>query len=144
MSTLPQLAREFLASGPLAHVMTVNRDGSPQVSCTWIKVDGDTLVIASLGENQKIRNLRRDPRIALSFQASTKNRMGLTEDLGVHGRATIEAGGAPEVLQELAYTYIGPGVKFPAMDNPPPGYLIRIHVERIGGYGPWTAESRTS
>jgi PPOX class probable F420-dependent enzyme len=144
MATLPEPAREFLASGPLAHVATTNRDGSAQISCVWVKVDGDTLVIASLGENQKIKNLRRDPRIALSFQASKTNPMGITEYLIVHGQATIEAGGAPELLQELAYTYIGPGVRFPAMDNPPPGYLIRIHVERIGGVGSWAEEARES
>jgi PPOX class probable F420-dependent enzyme len=137
MATLPESAREFLARGPLAHVVTLNRDGSPQVSCTWITVDGDTLVIASLREHQKIKNLRRDPRIALSFEASTKNSMGLTEYLVVHGRATIEEGGAPEMLQEQAYVYMGPSVKFPPMDNPPPGHLIRVHIERIGGAGPW-------
>jgi len=139
MASLPEPAREFLASGPLAHVVTVNRDGSPQVSCTWITVDGDTLVIASLREHQKIKNLRRDPRIVLSFEAKTKNSMGLTEYLAVHGRATIEEGGAPELLQEQAHTYMGPGVKFPPMDNPPPGFRIRVHIERIGGVGPWVS-----
>ena len=79
MAPLPAAARDFLASGPLAHVVTLNRDGSPQVTCTWITVDGDELVIAALGEGQKIKNLRRDPRITLSFQAQTRNAMGLTE-----------------------------------------------------------------
>lgn len=141
MATLPVAAREFLAGGPLAHVVTLNRDGSPQVSCTWVTLEGETLLIASLGERQKIKNLRRDPRIALSFQARTTNALGLTEYLVVHGRATIEEGGAATLLQEQAYTYIGPGTKFPPMDNPPPGYLIRVHVDRVGGVGPWAPES---
>ena len=138
MAPLPGSARDFLASGPLAHVVTLNRDGSPQVSCTWITVDGDELVIATLGEGQKIKNLRRDPRITLSFQAETRTAMGLTEYLVVHGRATIEVGGAAALLQEQASTYIGPGTRFPPMDNPPPGYRIRVQIERIGGVGPWT------
>jgi PPOX class probable F420-dependent enzyme len=137
MATIPESVREFLASGPLAHVVTLNPDGSPQVSCTWISVEGDTLLIASIPENQKVKNLRRDPRIVLSFEARTKNQMGLTEYLIVHGRATIELGGAPELLQEQARTYIGPGVKFPPTENPPPGHLIRIEAERFGGVGPW-------
>jgi hypothetical protein len=29
------------------------------------------------------------------------------------------------------------GVKFPPMDNPPPGYITRIIAEGIGGVGPW-------
>jgi hypothetical protein len=64
--------------------------------------------------------------------------MGLTEYLVIHGRATIEAGGAAAPLQEQAFTYIGPGTIFPPMENPPPGYRIQVQIERIGGVGPWT------
>jgi PPOX class probable F420-dependent enzyme len=135
--SLPQTARELIGGGALAHAVTLNPDGGPQVTGVWVKVEGDDLVIATLRETQKVKNLRRAPRIAISFEAPGKNAMGLTEYLVVQGRATIEAGGAPAVLQELAYVYMGPGVKFPPSDNPPPGYLIRIAVERIGGVGPW-------
>jgi PPOX class probable F420-dependent enzyme len=135
--SLPQTARNLIGGGALAHAVTLNRDGGPQVTGVWVKVDGDELVIATLRDGQKVKNLRRDPRIALSFEAAQKNAMGLTEYLVVHGRATIEVGGAAAALQELAYVYMGPGVKFPPSDNPPPGYLIRIRVERIGGVGPW-------
>ena len=55
----------------------------------------------------------------------------------VHGTATIEEGGAPELLQELAHVHLGPEVRFPPMDDPPPGVRIRIAVERVGGVGPW-------
>jgi len=48
-------------------------------------------------------------------------------------------GGAAELLQELARTYLGPGVRFPAMDNPPPGYIPHVAVDRIAGVGPWAA-----
>jgi hypothetical protein len=34
--------------------------------------------------------------------------------------------------------YLGPDVRFPAMDDPPPGVRMRIAVERVGGIGPWT------
>jgi PPOX class probable F420-dependent enzyme len=138
---LPPSAREPLASGVLADVVTLDRDDSPQVSCTWISVDGDTLLIASLPENQKVKNLRRDRRVALSCEAATKNAMGLTEYLVVHGRAAVDEGGAAALLQEQAALYMGPGVTFPPMDNPPPGYVIRITVERIGGVGPWVERS---
>ena len=141
MAEIPDSARALLASAPLAHVVTTNRDGTAQVSCTWVSLDGNTLVIASLAENQKVRNLRRDSRVVLSFESTTKNAMGITEYLIVHGRAAIEEGGAPELLQEQARGYIGPEARFPPMDNPPPGYLMRIEVDRVGGVGPW-AESR--
>jgi hypothetical protein len=38
----------------------------------------------------------------------------------------------------LAETYLGPGVKFPPFDDPPPGHVIRITAENVGGVGPWT------
>jgi hypothetical protein len=62
---------------------------------------------------------------------------GLREYLVVHGRAAIEEGGAPELLQELAHAYLGPDVRFPPMDDPPPGVRLRITVDRVAGIGPW-------
>jgi hypothetical protein len=51
----------------------------------------------------------------------------------------VTEGGAPKLLQQLARVYLGPDVKFPPMDNPPPGYITHITVERVGGVGPWAA-----
>lgn len=64
--------------------------------------------------------------------------MGLDEYLVVHGRGLVEQGGAPELLQQLAHTYLGPDVRFPPMPDPPPGYVLRITPERVAGVGPWT------
>ena len=47
--------------------------------------------------------------------------------------ARVTEGGAPELLQRLAYTYIGPGVVFPPFPNAPAGWVTHITVERIGG-----------
>jgi PPOX class probable F420-dependent enzyme len=137
MATLPESARALLSGAPLAHVVTINRSGTPQVSGTWVSLDGDALVIASLYENRKVKNLRRDPRVVISFESPGKNAMGLTEYLVIHGRATVEEGGAPEILQAQARVYMGPDVKFPPADNPPPGFVIRVQVERVSGVGPW-------
>ena len=62
---------------------------------------------------------------------------GLKEYLVVYGRARVTEGGAPELLQRLAHVYLGSDVVFPPMPDPPPGYVTRIAVERIGGVGPW-------
>ena len=105
-------------------------------------MDGDELVSAHLFEQQKLRNVRRDPRVSLSYEGTHLHPPGLKEYLVVHGRATIEEGGAPEVLQRLARAYLGPDVKFPPMDDPPPGFVMRIAVERVGGVGPWTGRER--
>jgi PPOX class probable F420-dependent enzyme len=141
MGALPDAARAVLASAALAHLVTLNRDGSPQVSVVWVGLDGDDVVSAHLREQQKLRNVRRDPRVSLSLETEVTNPFGLRECLVLHGRASIEEGGAPELLQELARTYLGPEVVFPPMADPPPGFRLRIAVERVGGVGPWAEAS---
>jgi PPOX class probable F420-dependent enzyme len=138
MGVLPDSARAVLRSDALAHLVTLNRDGSPQVSIVWVGLDGDDIVSGHLRDQQKLRNVRRDPRVALSLETPVLNPYGLREYLVVHGRATIDEGGAPELLQELARTYLGPEVAFPPMPEPPPGFRLRIAVERVGGVGPWS------
>ncbi len=138
MTALAPSARELIASGAIAHMVTLNRDGSPQVSCVWIGLDGAEIVSGHLGRWQKVKNVERDPRVVLSIEGKETNEIGLREYLVVHGRARIDEGGAPELLQRLAEVYIGPGVKFPPMPDPPPGFVLRVTPERIGGVGPWT------
>jgi PPOX class probable F420-dependent enzyme len=135
---LPDSAKELIRTGALGHLVTIGRDGAPQVTCVWVAVDGDDLLTAHLDLRQrKLENIRRDPRVAISFEGSTIRPPGLCEYLVVRGRATIEEGGAPELLQELACVYLGPDVRFPPMDDPPPGVRVRIAGERVGGIGPW-------
>ncbi len=136
---LPHSARELIESGSLAHLVTLNPDGSPQMSCVWVGLDGDEIVSGHLPSRQaKQRNVERDPRVALSIEGTEIQPPGLKQYLVVHGRARLVPGGAPELLQRLAHVYLGPNVRFPPMDDPPPGHVMRIRVERIGGVGPWT------
>ena len=137
MATIPDSARAVLEGPALAHLVTLEPDGRPQVSIVWVGLDGEELVAAHLPEHRKVRNIRRDPRVALSIEAGTRNEIGLNEYIVIHGRARITEGGAPELLQRLARVYLGPDVKFPPMDNPPAGYITHIAVERVGGVGPW-------
>jgi PPOX class probable F420-dependent enzyme len=140
VAALPESARAVLDSRALAHLVTLEPNGRPQVSIVWVGLDGDEIVAGHLLEHRKIRNMRTDPRVALSVEAGTRNRMGLDEYLVVHGRARITEGGAAALLQQLASVYLGPDVKFPPMDDPPPGYITHIAVERIGGVGPWATD----
>lgn len=135
---IPKEIRDLIESGCAAHLVTLNRDGSPQVTLVWIGLDGDEVVAGHLPRNRKVRNIERDPRVAISIEAATKSSMGLTEYAVLYGQARIQVGGAAELLQKLAATYLGPGVKFPPMDDPPAGYVTRIRVQRIEGVGPWT------
>ena len=135
--SLPESAKELIESGALAHLVTLNPDGSPQVTCVWIGVDGEELVSGHLGDRRKLQNVRRDPRVAMSFEGTRIHPPGLKEYLVVHGRTRIEEGGAADLLQRLAHVHLGPDVKFPPMDDPPPGTVVRISIDKVTGVGPW-------
>lgn len=134
---IPPSVRSVVESGALAHLVTVEPDGSPQVSIVWVGIEDDEIVLGSLGARRKLANIERDGRVAISMETDVTNPMGLREYLVVHGAARITEGGAPELLQRLAEVYIGPGVRFPPMDDPPPGFVVRIRPTRYGGVGPW-------
>ena len=134
---IPDAARAVIESGALAHLVTLEGDGRPQVSCVWVGLEDGDIVFASLGERRKLDNIRRDPRVALSMEGSGTNPMGLREYLVVHGTARIVEGGGPELLQRLARVYLGQDVRFPPMDDPPPGVVAHVVPERLGGVGPW-------
>ncbi len=138
MVAIPDSARSVLEGPHLAHVVTIDPDGAPQVSCVWVGLDGDDVVFASLSPWRKLRNLERDPRIAVSVESPGANASGMREYLVLQGTARVEPGGAPELLQQLAHVYIGPDARFPPMDDPPPGFTVHITVDRLSGVGPWT------
>ena len=139
MAILTPEARKLLESDALVHLVTLNADGSPQVSCVWVGVDGEEIVSGHMELRQKVRNVQRDERVVLSIEGQGLNERGLREYLVVHGRARGQEGGAGELLQELAHVYLGPDVVFPPPGYDAPGYVLRITPERLGGVGPWTS-----
>lgn len=144
MARLPDSAIALIESGVHGHLVTLNPDGSPQISMVWAGVEDDELCIASLTPRQKLRNIARDPRVAISFEspdrdvAGERGSGGLRFYLAVTGIARVTEGGGPDLLRRLAPRYLGPGVKFPPGDDPPEGWIVRIAPERWHGYGPWT------
>lgn len=134
---LSPTARELLASDAVATIVTLDEDGTPQVSAAWVGVEDGEIVFGTLDDQRKLRNLRRDPRVALSIQSDVVNSWGLREYLVINGTARLTEGGAADLLQRLARTYLGPDVVFPGMPNPPPGFVTHVRVERVTGIGPW-------
>jgi PPOX class probable F420-dependent enzyme len=134
---LSDAALALLASDAVATVVTLDADGTPHLSAAWVGVEDGEIVFATLPDQRKLRNLRRDPRIALSVLSDRVNEWGLREYLVVNGVARITEGEGPELLQRLARTYLGPDVVFPPMPNPPRGFVIHVRVERVSGVGSW-------
>jgi PPOX class probable F420-dependent enzyme len=134
-------ARALIGAGANATLVTLNPDGSPQVSVVWIELqetpDGDELVSAHLNEHKKVRNARRDPRVALTIIGADRGNESVVPYLAISGTARIVEGGAPEVLTRLTDA-LAPEFKG---RFPPPGaasgYLTRITIDKVTGVGPW-------
>jgi PPOX class probable F420-dependent enzyme len=137
---LNDAAREFIGDGVDATLITLNPDGSPQVSVVWVALrstaDGDELVTAHLAEHKKVRNIRRDPRVAVTIVQAGDVKRELRHYLSIEGTAHIEEGGAPELLVSLSEVLLDPA-QFPPKDAPP-GFVTHIRVEKVGGIGPWS------
>jgi PPOX class probable F420-dependent enzyme len=137
---IPQSLRELVEKGPLAHLTTLNSSGGPQVTVIWVGIQAEEFVLGHLAMHQKVKNIRRDPRVALSFLSDQTNAQGLREYVVVYGNARVTEGGAVELLQRLAPIYLGPKADFPppSMRNIP-GYITRITPARFSGVGPWAS-----
>jgi len=139
---LNDAARDLIGQGADATLVTLNPDGSPQVTLVWVALqstpDGDELVTAHLAEHKKVRNVRRDRRVAVTVLSSGGVGQAMRPYLAINGTARIVEGGAPELLADLAQTMTDPGTPFPPKDAPA-GYLTRIRIDKVGGMGPWVA-----
>jgi predicted pyridoxine 5'-phosphate oxidase superfamily flavin-nucleotide-binding protein len=108
------------------------------VTLAWAGVDGGEIVFATFfgTDQRKLRNLRRDPRVTLSFQATEHTGEGLHPYVVIRGTARITEGGALEVMDAPAEHYIAPGARFPMRDVPP-GVVTYVAVEEIYRLGSW-------
>src|SRR5215467_2880860 len=98
---IPQSVRELLPKAPLAHLTTLNSDGSSQVTVVWVGVEDEEFVVGHLAPHKKVRNVQRDPRVALSLLGDKTNALGLREYVVVYGNARVSEGGAVNLLQRL-------------------------------------------
>jgi PPOX class probable F420-dependent enzyme len=139
---LNEAARGLIGKGADATLVTINPDGSPQVSLVWVALqstpDGDELVTAHLAAHKKVRNVRNDPRVAVTIVSVDGAAKGMRPYLSVTGTARIVEGGAPELLEQLNPVLGDPDSKFPP-DGAPPGFLTRIRIDKVGGIGPWAS-----
>jgi len=86
---LSQAVRDLVESRALAHVVTIDPDGAPHVSLAWIGLEADEIVFATLPDQRKLRNLRRDPRITISIEGARTNEWGLREYVVLTGTAVV-------------------------------------------------------
>lgn len=132
--TTMQLSPELVAllRGPsTAYVATLMPDGSPQLSQVWIDTDGRHVIFNTPNEFQKAKNLRRDPRIAVTVSDPAQPR----NYFAVRGRViSMTTAGGAEHIEQLAQRYLGSAYPwFNGRDQV--RLIVTVHVERIHQQG---------
>src|SRR5947209_6009666 len=123
MTILPESLRASIESGPMAHLTTLNADGSPHVTVVWIGLEGEEIVSGHMGRWAKLRNIERDPRVVLSFDAPREPGVFLNPYAVLRAHARVEpSDGAWDLLDRLAKVYVAPDAPFPAPRGP--GFII--------------------
>jgi PPOX class probable F420-dependent enzyme len=128
---LDETTKAAVDSGRLVHLVTLNPDGTPQVSCVYVGWDGDEIVAGHLADYLKLRNIRRDPRVTLSIESDVPFE-GFSPYLVISGVARVQEGGAVDVLRKITN-----GAFPPPGDGYPAGFVTRISPRKIAGTGPW-------
>jgi PPOX class probable F420-dependent enzyme len=129
--TLPQSVKTLLLDKAYGHVVTSNGQGKPQVTMVWMDVDADEVIFNTAEGRRKPQNLRQDPRIIVSVQ----DRSDPQAYAVFHGKARITETGADEHIDKLAKRFLGVD-KYQFRQPGEKRLIVRISVDRIGGYGP--------
>ena len=104
MKQIPESHADILGKPAFAHLSTLMSDGSPQASAVWVDTDGASIVINSAEGRLKDRNIRRDPRVAVSVTDPDNPYRSLM----IRGRVTkITNEGADEHINRMAKKYMG-------------------------------------
>ncbi|MEU8981469.1 PPOX class F420-dependent oxidoreductase [Streptomyces sp. NPDC048309] len=120
--------RTLLDGKNFASVATLGPDGAPQNSVVWIKREADTVLFSSTAGRQKVRNLRRDPRISLSvFDLANPY-----TSVEIRGTAEILPDDAKRLPYELSHKYLG--IDPPAEKDDEVRVIIRVVPRKIVGF----------
>ncbi|MGW2284588.1 PPOX class F420-dependent oxidoreductase [Streptomyces phaeochromogenes] len=120
--------RALLDGKNFASVATLGPGGAPQNSVVWFKREGDTVLFSSTDGRQKIRNLRRDPRISVSVY-DLANPYTSVE---IRGTAEILPDEGKRLPYELSHKYLG--IDPPEEKDDEVRVIVRVVPERIVGF----------
>lgn len=128
---IPDSWKQLLKQPVFVHLTTLMSDGSPQVSPVWVDIDGDSIVINSAQGRVKDKNIRRDPRVALSVTAPDNPYSSLT----IRGRVVdITTQGADAHIDAMAKKYLGKD-KYPFRQPGEVRVTYRIAPEKVSTTG---------
>lgn len=137
LRSIPHEAEVLLGSSALAHVVTTNSNGTPQVSVVWCDVRGDEVRFITERDTAKVRNLRRNPHVVLSIEDEERNLRGRQHHLVIRGTAHVDEGPNPALFDALCQIYLGRSEASLPLRNSSTAVVVTVTVEHIGGNGPW-------
>jgi PPOX class probable F420-dependent enzyme len=123
--TFDDSVRALLDGRNFASVATLGPDGAPHNSVVWIRREGDTVLFSSTDGRQKVRNLRRDPRVSLTV-FDLANPYHSAE---IRGTAEILPDEAKRLPYELSHKYLG--IDPPAEKDDEVRVIIRLVPRRV-------------
>ncbi|MFT3865907.1 MAG: PPOX class F420-dependent oxidoreductase [Solirubrobacterales bacterium] len=127
MAAIPDEAKHLFENKDLAHVATLNSDGTPQVSAVWVGLDGDTVTINTAEGRVKTKNLHNNPSVALSI-AGQENPY---ENLIIQGKVVeMTHDGADADIDALAKRYLDAD-SYPFRQPGEERVLVRIQPEKV-------------
>jgi hypothetical protein len=128
-ASLNEKQLKFITDKSFGHIATINKDGSPQVSPVWLDWDGRHLIVNSEQKRLKVRNIKRDPRVAVSIQ-DPANPYSYIE---IRGRAVdVTSEGAMDGIDRLAKKYMGQD-KYPLHQPGDVRVVIKVAPEHVTG-----------
>lgn len=128
---IPRDYLDLFEKPAFAHLATLMKDGSPQVTPVWIDYDGKHILFNSALGRVKDKNVRRDPRVAMSIQ----DPQNPYRYLQIRGRVvSITQDGADEHINMLARKYLGKP-EYPYRQPGEVRVLYRVEPEKVSVMG---------
>ena len=128
---LPDELLALLRSPSSCYVATLMPDGSPQLTLTWVDTDGTDVLVNTVSTHQKAKNLRRDPRVAVTV-SDPANPSRYWEVRGEASAMTED--GAAEHIDDLSRRYTGQAYPwYGGRDQV--RVLVRITPQRVRSMG---------
>jgi PPOX class probable F420-dependent enzyme len=125
---LPAEAKEFILGKNIGNLATLMPDGSPHVAPVWVDLEDNYILVNTAEGRQKVKNIRRDPRVAIDI-LNSKNPY---EMMTFRGRVVeITTDGASEHIDKLSRKYLG--TDYPNRQPGEQRVIVRIEPEKILG-----------
>ena len=126
-ASLPEGVKKLFLAPNFAHLATLMPDGSPQVSPVWVDVEGDRILVNTAEGRAKPRNVRRDPRVAISIHQQDNP----YSSAFIRGRVVeITHEGAEDHIHKMAKKYLGQD-RYPYLQPEEQRVILVIEPEQV-------------